>query len=217
MFPLSIHPPYTHTAWALTCRRALGHVTGYALAVVDLNADGVDDVAVGAPTVGQERMYYDGRVYIFFGRRGTGLSTTPVRTLSWFPLHVCVCVCVHVCVCVCVCMCVCVCVRVCMCVCVRACVSMALALIGTLWCKHTDTDRHTHTHKNTVCMRSLRDARLGEGVCARWVICTPRPASTSASCASSDGATPATALDSLALVKSTMTHTHTHTHTHTAQ
>jgi glycosylphosphatidylinositol phospholipase D len=56
------------------------HVTGYALAVVDLNGDGVDDLAVGAPTVGVEDFFYDGRVHVFFGTRGVGLSATPVRT-----------------------------------------------------------------------------------------------------------------------------------------
>ena len=54
---------------------------GYALAVVDLNRDGVDDLAVGAPTVGMEQFYYDGRVHVFFGS-ASGLSASPV---GWPP------------------------------------------------------------------------------------------------------------------------------------
>ena len=52
--------------------------TGYALAVVDLNRDGIDDLAVGAPTVGFEEFFYDGRVHVYFGSV-SGLSATPVR------------------------------------------------------------------------------------------------------------------------------------------
>ena len=46
--------------------------------MVDLNRDGIDDLAVGAPTVGMELFYYDGRVHVYFGS-ATGLSEQPVR------------------------------------------------------------------------------------------------------------------------------------------
>jgi glycosylphosphatidylinositol phospholipase D len=49
---------------------------GYALAVVDLNADGHDDLAVSAPTVGGDAWQYRGKVYVYFGT-GSGLSANP--------------------------------------------------------------------------------------------------------------------------------------------
>jgi len=52
--------------------------TGYALAVVDLNRDGIDDLAVGAPTTNHLDFHYDGRVFVYFGSP-SGLSTLPVR------------------------------------------------------------------------------------------------------------------------------------------
>ena len=48
---------------------------GEALAVVDLNLDGRDDLAVGAPTLGSRDLNYYGRVYVYFGT-STGLSTS---------------------------------------------------------------------------------------------------------------------------------------------
>ncbi|KAF9959576.1 Glycosylphosphatidylinositol specific phospholipase D1 [Modicella reniformis] len=50
---------------------------GYSLAVVDLNQDGIDDLAVGAPGTGAKDINYDGSVHVFFGHRGQGLSTKP--------------------------------------------------------------------------------------------------------------------------------------------
>eukprot|EP01137_Pigoraptor_chileana_P012106 Opistho-2@64067 len=55
---------------------------GSALAVVDLNGDGVDDLAVSAPSTGANSLAYSGKVYVFFGRKGLGLSATPSITIS---------------------------------------------------------------------------------------------------------------------------------------
>ena len=54
---------------------------GYALAVVDLNSDGWDDLAVSAPTTGMEELYYDGRVYVYFGSR-SGLAQDLILTVT---------------------------------------------------------------------------------------------------------------------------------------
>jgi len=56
-------------------------VFGFSLVVVDLNADGIDDLAVSAPSVAMEQMYYDGAVYVYFGVAGSGLPSTPSLTL----------------------------------------------------------------------------------------------------------------------------------------
>ena len=54
---------------------------GWALAVVDMNADGIDDLAVAAPTTGSQTRSYQGRVFVFFAG-GTGLSTEPDLTIT---------------------------------------------------------------------------------------------------------------------------------------
>ncbi|ELU17925.1 hypothetical protein CAPTEDRAFT_196848 [Capitella teleta] len=52
---------------------------GTALAIVDLNADGVNDLAISAPTIGSGSLQYHGVVYIFYGTQ-TELSDIPSVT-----------------------------------------------------------------------------------------------------------------------------------------
>lgn len=46
---------------------------GWSMVIVDLNHDGIDDLAVAAPFAGGDR----GSVYVYFGRKGEGLSKQP--------------------------------------------------------------------------------------------------------------------------------------------
>nr|XP_035968072.1 phosphatidylinositol-glycan-specific phospholipase D isoform X3 [Halichoerus grypus] len=55
---------------------------GSALAVLDFNKDGVPDLAVGAPSVGSEKLAYTGAVYVYFGSRQGGVSSGPNVTIS---------------------------------------------------------------------------------------------------------------------------------------
>ncbi|XP_025746788.1 phosphatidylinositol-glycan-specific phospholipase D isoform X3 [Callorhinus ursinus] len=55
---------------------------GSALAVLDFNKDGVPDLAVGAPSVGSEKLVYTGAVYVYFGSRQGGMSSGPNVTIS---------------------------------------------------------------------------------------------------------------------------------------
>ncbi|KAF9189222.1 Glycosylphosphatidylinositol specific phospholipase D1 [Haplosporangium sp. Z 767] len=50
---------------------------GWSLAVVDMNQDGIDDLAIGAPGRGAKELKYDGSVFVYFGHAGTGLSEEP--------------------------------------------------------------------------------------------------------------------------------------------
>ena len=43
------------------------------MSVVDLNKDGIDDLAVSAPSSGAKNYTYDGKVYVYFGRKNKGL------------------------------------------------------------------------------------------------------------------------------------------------
>jgi glycosylphosphatidylinositol phospholipase D len=51
---------------------------GMAMVVVDLNGDGIDDLAVGAPSSGGDTSRYSGKVFVFYGRSGSGLHDEPV-------------------------------------------------------------------------------------------------------------------------------------------
>ncbi|XP_043764326.1 phosphatidylinositol-glycan-specific phospholipase D isoform X3 [Cervus elaphus] len=55
---------------------------GSAVAVLDFNVDGVPDLAVGAPSVGSEKLTYTGAVYIYFGSKQGQLSSSPNITIS---------------------------------------------------------------------------------------------------------------------------------------
>ncbi|KAF9158589.1 Glycosylphosphatidylinositol specific phospholipase D1 [Actinomortierella ambigua] len=47
---------------------------GWSLATVDLNGDGIDDLAIGAPGEGSHNgLQYSGAIYVFFGRKDIGL------------------------------------------------------------------------------------------------------------------------------------------------
>ncbi|KAF9907517.1 integrin subunit alpha 8 [Lobosporangium transversale] len=50
---------------------------GWSLAVVDMNQDGIDDLAIGSPGYGAKGLEYDGAVFVYFGHKGTGLSKRP--------------------------------------------------------------------------------------------------------------------------------------------
>ncbi|KFH68881.1 hypothetical protein MVEG_05685 [Podila verticillata NRRL 6337] len=54
---------------------------GWSMAVVDLNQDGIDDLAIGAPGHGAIDLTYTGSVFVYFGHSGTGLSMTPDVTI----------------------------------------------------------------------------------------------------------------------------------------
>jgi glycosylphosphatidylinositol phospholipase D len=55
---------------------------GWSLATVDLNADGLDDLAVGAPTVGADAWRYDGRIVVYFGAAPEGLPAEADATIA---------------------------------------------------------------------------------------------------------------------------------------
>ncbi|KAF9331214.1 Glycosylphosphatidylinositol specific phospholipase D1 [Podila minutissima] len=51
------------------------------MAAVDLNQDGIDDLAIGAPGHGAIDLTYTGSVFVYFGHSGTGLSMEPDVTI----------------------------------------------------------------------------------------------------------------------------------------
>ncbi|XP_072267711.1 phosphatidylinositol-glycan-specific phospholipase D isoform X2 [Pyxicephalus adspersus] len=55
---------------------------GSSVAVLDFNADGQPDLAVGAPSVGAAQLTYKGSIYIFFGSNNEGLSSQPNVTIK---------------------------------------------------------------------------------------------------------------------------------------
>jgi len=58
---------------------------GWALATVDLNADGHDDLAVAVPNTEAYEHHYYGRVYVYPG--GEALATTPLATIDGTSKH----------------------------------------------------------------------------------------------------------------------------------
>ncbi|KAG0346841.1 Glycosylphosphatidylinositol specific phospholipase D1 [Podila humilis] len=54
---------------------------GWSMAVVDLNQDGIDDLAIGAPGYGAKDLTYTGSVFVYFGRAKEGLGTQPDVTI----------------------------------------------------------------------------------------------------------------------------------------
>ncbi|TPX42077.1 glycosylphosphatidylinositol phospholipase D [Synchytrium endobioticum] len=48
---------------------------GQSLAIVDLNCDGIPDLAVSSPSYDANELFYNGRVYVFFGRELIGFKT----------------------------------------------------------------------------------------------------------------------------------------------
>ncbi|KAG0331686.1 Glycosylphosphatidylinositol specific phospholipase D1, partial [Podila horticola] len=54
---------------------------GWSMAVVDLNQDGIDDLAIGAPGHGAIDLTYTGSVFVYFGHLDTGLSMEPDVTI----------------------------------------------------------------------------------------------------------------------------------------
>ncbi|RIA90534.1 hypothetical protein C1645_151855 [Glomus cerebriforme] len=47
---------------------------GWSMSVVDLNKDGIDDLAVSAPSFGAKKYIHNGKVYVYFGRKNGGLK-----------------------------------------------------------------------------------------------------------------------------------------------
>ncbi|XP_063779323.1 phosphatidylinositol-glycan-specific phospholipase D isoform X2 [Pseudophryne corroboree] len=55
---------------------------GSAVAVLDFNADGQLDLAVGAPSVGSSQLIYTGAVYVYYGAKGQSFSSEPNVTIQ---------------------------------------------------------------------------------------------------------------------------------------
>ncbi|XP_077348403.1 phosphatidylinositol-glycan-specific phospholipase D isoform X1 [Lithobates pipiens] len=55
---------------------------GSSVVVLDFNADGRPDLAVGAPSVGGGKLTYTGAVYVYFGTRSGGLSSQANVTIK---------------------------------------------------------------------------------------------------------------------------------------
>jgi len=63
---------------------------GYSLVKIDVNRDGIDDLVVSAPAHGKGGATdigdyypkdYNGRLYVYLGQKGLGLSTSPAFEL----------------------------------------------------------------------------------------------------------------------------------------
>ncbi|XP_070562446.1 phosphatidylinositol-glycan-specific phospholipase D-like [Ptychodera flava] len=61
---------------------------GSAIAVVDLNADGFNDLVVSAPSVGSDTLTYTGEVYVYYGSLGK-IKTKPDLTITCKDIKYC--------------------------------------------------------------------------------------------------------------------------------
>lgn len=52
------------------------------MTIVDFNADGLNDLAISAPSVGSETLDYNGQVYIYLNNEVTGISSVPSITID---------------------------------------------------------------------------------------------------------------------------------------
>jgi len=55
---------------------------GTSVAIVDFNADGLNDLVISAPSVGSETLDYNGQVYVYLNNEVTGIPSVPSITID---------------------------------------------------------------------------------------------------------------------------------------